>query len=46
MNILQQIPHHEELDITMIQEKLGELPQEEFAEMSLCKKRFTYSTIS
>ncbi|HZG70706.1 MAG TPA: hypothetical protein VEY51_04140 [Chondromyces sp.] len=32
-------------DMEMIQKRIGELPQEEFAEMSLCKKRFTYSSL-
>ena len=35
----------EELDTTDIKESLSKLPQEEFAEMTLCKRRFYYSTI-
>ncbi|WP_423410446.1 hypothetical protein AABM38_11180 [Heyndrickxia sp. MSNUG] len=35
----------EDYNVAHIQEKLSQLPQEEFAEMSLCKKRFVYSTI-
>ncbi|WP_035431995.1 hypothetical protein [Bacillus sp. UNC322MFChir4.1] len=33
------------VDLEMMQDRLGQLPQEEFAEMSLCKKRFFYSSI-
>lgn len=33
------------IDASLIQEGLAKLPQEEFAEMVLCKKRFSYSTL-
>jgi hypothetical protein len=35
----------EGLDIELVQQRVGMLPQEEYAEMSLCKKRFFYSSI-
>ncbi|MEK3820311.1 hypothetical protein MKY20_14690 [Cytobacillus sp. FSL W8-0315] len=35
----------EAFDFASIQERLAQLPQEEFAEMSLCKRRFVYSSI-
>lgn len=34
-----------DVEISAIQKRLGALPQEEFAEMSICKKRFSYSTL-
>ncbi|MDR6999675.1 hypothetical protein [Neobacillus niacini] len=35
----------EGLNPELVYQKIGKLPQEEFAEMSLCKRRFIYSSI-
>lgn len=40
-------PHYipETIDTAIVQAGLSQLPQEEFAEMSMCKKRFSYSSL-
>lgn len=35
----------DEFDVAPLQGRLAQLPQEEFAEMTLCKKRFVYSSL-